>query len=265
VRAAVLVVAPRWYVGDRRALTADDNAPYVQAADYLRGQLPGREGATVVIADIDEGQAQETAKALTAESIRAVAVHCDVADEARVDEAVAKTLDQCGGIDVLINNAGKHLTKYNQPFGTLSRKDIRALFDVNIMGVINCSTACRETMRARGGGVILNISSIAGHMVTNPYGVSKLAVRGLTIAFAHEFAADAIRVNAISPGLMATENAMADLSEAMISEFRDRLQLVHRTGSMNDIVSAMLYLCSSEASFITGETLRVTGGYPLSI
>jgi len=228
-------------------------------------QALGREGATVVIADIDEGQAQETAKALTAESIRAVAVHCDVADEALVDEAVAKTLDQCGGIDVLINNAGKHLTKYNQPFATLSREDIRALFDVNIMGVINCSIACRETMRTRGGGAILNIASIAGHMTTNPYGVSKLAVRGLTIAFAHEFAADAIRVNAISPGLMATENAMADLPEAMISEFRDRLQLVHRTGQMQDIVAAMLYLCSSDAGFITGETLRVSGGYPLSI
>jgi len=95
--------------------------------------------------------------------------------------------------------------------------------------------------------------------------VSKLAVRGLTIAFAHEFAADAIRVNAISPGLVATENAVADLPEAMISDFRDRLQLVHRTGSMDDIVAAMLYLCSSEASFVTGETLRVSGGYPLSI
>jgi len=228
-------------------------------------QALGREGATVVIADIDEDQAQETVKALTAESIRAVAVHCDVADEAHVDEAVAKTLDQCSGIDVLINNAGKHLTKYNQPFGILSRNDIRALFDVNIMGVINCSIACRETMRARGGGAILNISSIAGHMVTNAYGVSKLAVRGLTIAFAHEFATDAIRVNAISPGLVATENAIADLPEAMINDFRDRLQLVHRTGSMNDIVAAMLYLCSSEASFVTGETLRVSGGYPLSI
>ena len=164
----------------------------------------------------------------------------------------------------MINNAGLHLTKYNQPFGVLSRKEIRSLFDVNVMGVINVTLACWDSMRERGGGVVLNISSMAGYMSATPYAVSKLTVRGLTVAFATELAPDRIRVNAIAPGLMNTENALADLPEPLIDEFTQRLQLVHRLGTMDDIVSAMLFLCSDEASFITGETVKVSGGYPLN-
>jgi NAD(P)-dependent dehydrogenase (short-subunit alcohol dehydrogenase family) len=120
-------------------------------------------------------------------------------------------------------------------------------------------------MRSAGGGVVLNIASIAGHLSNTPYGVSKLAVRGLTIAFASELAPDNIRVNAIAPGLMATENAIADLPQAMVDEFVGERQLVHRLGQMGDIVQAMLYLCSDQASFVTGQTLDVSGGFPLFI
>ncbi|EUA56402.1 short chain dehydrogenase family protein [Mycobacterium xenopi 4042] len=102
---------------------------------------------------------------------------CDVADEQQVDAAVGLAIQQLGGIDILINNAGRHLTKYNQPFSVLSRDDIRELFEVNVIGVINCTLACRDSMRERGGGVVLNISSMAGFMNVSPYGVSKLAVR----------------------------------------------------------------------------------------
>ncbi len=116
----------------------------------------------------------------------------------------------------------------------------------------------------RGGGVVLNISSMAGYLSTTPYAVSKLTVRGLTVAFATELAPDRIRVNAIAPGLMNTENALADLPRPLIDEFVNQRQLVNRLGTMGDVVSAMLYLCSNEASFITGETLKVSGGYPLS-
>jgi len=115
-----------------------------------------------------------------------------------------------------------------------------------------------------GGGVVLNISSMAGYMSATPYAVSKLTVRGLTVAFATELAPDRIRVNAIAPGLMNTENALADLPKPLIDEFTHRLQLVHRLGTMDDVVSAMLFLCSDEASFVTGETLKVSGGYPLN-
>jgi NAD(P)-dependent dehydrogenase (short-subunit alcohol dehydrogenase family) len=168
-----------------------------------------------------------------------------------------------GGIDILINNAGKHLMKYNQPFSVLERDEVRALFDVNVIGVVNCSVAARPSMAARGGGVIVNISSMASYLSATPYAVSKLAVRGLTIAFASEFAADHIRVNAIAPGLMATENAIADLPQSIVDDIVNEKQMIHRLGTMDDIVQAMLYLCSDESSFVTGETLRVTGGTPL--
>ena len=221
------------------------------------------EGAAVVLVDIDAGAAEATAAELRNEHARAIAVPCDVADENQVDAAVARAVAEFGGVDILINNAGLHLTKYNQPFSVLSRADVRELFDVNVVGVINCTLACRQSMRDRGGGVVLNISSMAGFMNVTPYGVSKLAVRGLTVSFATELAPDRIRVNGIAPGLMNTENALADLPDALIEDIiRDR-QLVHRIGTMDDVVSAMMFLCSAEASFITGETVKVSGGYPL--
>jgi 3-oxoacyl-[acyl-carrier protein] reductase len=229
------------------------------------GRALAAEGARIAVVDIDLDAAEKEAQALHASGHTALAVACDVADENQVDAAVEAVVRELGGVDVLINNAGKHLTKYNQPFSVLPRHEIRALFDVNVVGVVNCSVACRETMRARGGGTILNISSIAGRGTTSPYGVSKLAVRGLTIAFAKELAPDGTRVNAIAPGLMGTENALADLPTEMVDSFVNDLQLIHRLGTMDDIVKAMLFLCSSDASFVTGETLQVSGGYPMSI
>lgn len=223
------------------------------------------EGAAAVIADIDASAGERTASELREAGFRALAVTCDVADEHAVEQAVDRSIDKFGGVDILINNAGLHLLHYNQPFSVLSRDDLRALFDVNVIGVVNCTVACRESMRSRGGGAVLNISSIAGHLSSSPYGVSKLAVRGLTIAFASELSPDRIRVNAIAPGLMATENALDGLPQELIDDFVNNRQLVHRLGAMDDIVSTALYLLSDEASFITGETLKVSGGYPLAI
>jgi 3-oxoacyl-[acyl-carrier protein] reductase len=223
------------------------------------------EGAAIVIADIDGPAGEALVQELDAGGTRALAVACDVADEHQVQHAVDVAATELGGIDILINNAGKHLTKYNQPFSVLERKDIRDLFDVNVMGVVNCSVSARPVMAGRGGGVMVNISSMAAYLNVTPYSVSKLTVRGLTIAFATEFAADNIRVNGIAPGLMATENAIDDLPSELVDEYVQQHQLIHRLGQMEDIVNAMLYLCSDESSFMTGETLKVTGGFPLNI
>jgi NAD(P)-dependent dehydrogenase (short-subunit alcohol dehydrogenase family) len=223
------------------------------------------EGAAVAIADIDGGAGERVAAELTAKGHDAFAVPCDVADEHSVDAAVAATVERFGGVDVLINNAGLHLTKYSQPFSVLERNEVRRLFDVNVVGTVNCTIACRSTMAARGGGAVLNIASIAAHLASSPYGVAKLAVRGLTVAFATELAPDGIRVNAISPGLMDTPAAMADLPAAMIEDFIKSRQLVKRQGRVDDVVSAMLFLCSDDSGFVTGETLMVSGGYPLGV
>lgn len=222
-------------------------------------------GANAVIADIDAASAGQAAAELTSQGASAIAVPCDVADEHQVEAAVEVSAETFGGVDILINNAGRHLMKYNQPFGALSRDDVRGMFDVNVMGVINCTLACRDSMRDRGGGVVLNMSSTAGYSSSTPYGVSKLAVRGLTVAFASELSPDLIRVNAIAPGLTNTESALADVPRSLVQDYVHGLQLVHRICTMDDVVAAMLYLCSDAASFITGETLKLSGGYPLSV
>lgn len=218
-------------------------------------------GAAVVLLDIDVGAAEGVADAIRAAGGEARAVTCDVADP----DQVAQAIDETGGLDILINNAGLHSAAYNRSFGELGHAAVRRLFDVNIMGVINCSLACRPEMARRGGGVILNIASIAAYPGLNPYGVSKLAVRGLTTAFAHEFAPDRIRVNAIAPGLIATDTIVADFPPELFAHFADTLQRVHRTGAVDDVVEAMLYFCSDRASFVTGETLKVSGGHPLAL
>jgi 3-oxoacyl-[acyl-carrier protein] reductase len=224
-----------------------------------------RQGAAVAVADIDEPTAHAVARAIEAAGGRALAVRCDVADEHDVDRAVAEVVSSLGELSIVVNNAGLHLMKYNQPFAALTRAEIRGLFDVNIMGIINVTLAAQASMARCGGGAIVNISSMAGYQVSSPYGVSKLAVRGLTTAFAGELAAHGVRVNAIAPGLMATENAMADLPASLIEEFVQQRQLIHRLGAVDDVVAAALFLCSDAAAFITGETLRVTGGVPLGV
>lgn len=224
-------------------------------------------GAThaVVLADIDGPAVELTAEQLTRSGIQAMGIDCDVSQSEQVDRAVAEAVERFGGIDILVNNAGLHLSRYNQPFSSLPRAEIQKLFDVNLHGVVNCSLACQGSMAERGGGAIVNISSMAAYSSASPYGVSKLAVRGLTIAFATEFAQYGIRCNAIAPGLTATENAVADLPQGLVDDIVNERQLIHRLGDVEDIVAMLAFLCSDDASFITGETFKVSGGTPLWI
>lgn len=224
----------------------------------------GRSGS-VVLVDIDGTEAAAAAAELTDAGCRAISVECDVADERQVEDAVAEAVDVFGGIDLLVNNAGLHLSKYNQPFAALPRREVRSLFDVNVLGVVNCTLACVGSMRDRGGGNIVNISSIASYASTTPYGVSKLAVRGLTMAFATELAQAGIRCNAIAPGLIGTDSAVSDLPKELLGTLVHDKQLIPRLGTVDDVVSTLNFLCSDEASFITGETFKVSGGTPLSI
>lgn len=231
----------------------------------LFADVLGEKGARMAILDMDPEAAKGTVAELEQKGVEAFPVGCDVSNEDDVDSAIASVVGEFGGVDVLINNAGKHLMKYKQPFSVLPRDEVRALFEVNVIGVVNCSVACKESMKERGGGSIVNIASIAGHTCTTPYGVSKLAVRGLTRAFANEFAADNIRVNAISPGLMATESAMDDLPQEMIDDFVNNKQLIPRLGQPEELVGTLLYLCTDASAFVTGETLIVSGGFPIGI
>ncbi|MCI3277948.1 SDR family NAD(P)-dependent oxidoreductase [Streptomyces cylindrosporus] len=227
------------------------------------GQALSALGAHVVLADVDGEVAAEAAAEITAKGGKATGVACDVADEGQVDAVVTGIVEQHGGLDVLVNNAGLHAA-YNRPFTELGLANVRRVLDVNVMGVIICSLAAREAMRGRPGASIVNISSSAAYANRSIYGVSKLAVRGLTVALAREFADAGIRVNAIAPGLILTDTVRAQLSEAEAERVLGE-QILRRAGREQDIVEALLYLVSSKASFVTGETLRVTGGFALSV
>jgi NAD(P)-dependent dehydrogenase (short-subunit alcohol dehydrogenase family) len=223
------------------------------------------EGAAVAVADIDLAGAEKAAAELESPSSRVVAVECDVADERSVERAVTEVVEQLGGVDILINNAARHLRKYSQTFSALTNEEIRGLFDVNVIGIISCSLACRPSMSERGSGVILNMSSSAAYTSGSPYGVTKVAVRGLTVALANELSADGIRVNAIAPTITPTESVLEVYTEEDFERAAATRQLIHRRATIDDVTKTMLFLCSDDASFITGETVRVTGGAALSV
>ena len=218
------------------------------------------EGAAVVLADLDADAARDAAAAIVAEGGRALPFTADVADEEQVALLVRASEEAFGGVDILINNAAKHLRAYAQPCTALSREHWRGMLDLNVTAALICADHCRPLMEARGGGVIINQSSIAADMPTaGAYGVSKAALNALTAALAAELAPAGIRVNGISPCGVDSEAAMSEMTPERL-DLRIASQLIPRQGRMTDLASAMLFLCSEESSFITGQTLVVDGG-----
>ena len=228
------------------------------------GHALAQEGAHVVLVDLDGDAGEAAAEEITVSGGSASSFVADVADEAQVEAMVADTIAKFGGIDLLLNNAGLHSQAYNEPMQASGVAKIRRLFDVNLMGTVICTLAAREAMLGRPNPAIVNISSMASYGCQTAYGVSKLAVRGLTASFAHELGADGIRVNALAPGLIFTDTIRAELAPETVSYVLAQ-QILSREGLEEDIVGAMMFLVSSKASFITGETLRVSGGATLAI
>jgi NAD(P)-dependent dehydrogenase (short-subunit alcohol dehydrogenase family) len=220
-------------------------------------------GAHVVLADIDGAAAEAAAAEISGKGGSATGAACDVVHEAGVAAMIGAVAEQHGGIDILVNNAGLHSAAYNKPSAELGIASLRRLFDVNVMGIYICSLAARPTMSGRAA-VVVNISSSAAYANRTAYGVSKLAVRGVTTQLAREFAADGIRVNAIAPGLIFTDTIRAELARDEVARVMGQ-QILQREGEEQDIVDALLFLVSPAASFVTGETLRVTGGFALSV
>jgi NAD(P)-dependent dehydrogenase (short-subunit alcohol dehydrogenase family) len=229
------------------------------------------EGACIALVDVDAEAVLDTASELAERGFETIGVPCDVREEHDVERAMHQVDEQFGRIDILVNSAALHGRRYNQPFASLERDDVRAMFDVNVMGILNCSLACRPMLAATGNGVVINLASTAANIATTPYGVSKLAARGLTVALASEFAADNIRVNAISPGFVGSAGTLAECTherliallasqgvnlppqvlakcsrEDLASIFLSQ-QLLARGGTMDAVVKALLYLCSDDA------------------
>lgn len=216
------------------------------------------EGAAIVAADLDGARAQETAELLRAGRHRAMALTMDVADEGSVRAAVAQALMLTGGIDVLLNNAG---IAYGEIYRLLDMpaSKLLHLLQVNVLGMLYCARACRDSLRTRSG-VIVNMSSMASYMANGAYSLSKAAVNNLTLVLADELAGDGIRVNGIAPGLMDSPAAMGQVNPTFQKRIREA-QLVPRQGRMDDVANLALFLASAEAGFISGQTVLVDGGY----
>jgi 3-oxoacyl-[acyl-carrier protein] reductase len=223
------------------------------------GEALANRGAIVVLADIDGEAADKTARELGAS---ARGLRLDVADNAAVEAAMVAVAAEHGGIDILINNAGIHSLAASKPIRQLGLPAARKMFEVNVWGVIQCTLAAAPFMAGREGAAIVNISSMAAYPAATAYGVTKLAVRGITADFARDLAP--IRVNAIAPGLMFTDTIRAELPQPIIDAVNAQ-QIVKREGNVADIVEAMLYLVSPRSGFVTGETLKVTGGVTLQV
>ena len=228
------------------------------------GAALAAEGYHAVLVDRDEAAALEAAETIRACGLAATALGGDVTDEVRMADVMATAAELGDGIDVLINNAGLHSDEYGQPILRMGLGKVRRLFEVNVIGVVCCTLAAHPYMKGRPGASVVNIASSAAHLHGSAYGDSKLAVAGLTITFARELAPDGIRVNAISPGLILTETIRAELPEATRTRVK-AMQISKTDGEERHIVDAMLFLTSDRAEFITGETLRVTGGMAAGI
>ena len=225
------------------------------------GTALAQRGARVVLVDMD---GEEAVRAAAAIGPLAEAVTGEVADAAAMQALMDDVASRHGGIDLLVNNAGIHSAEANRFIGEIGLERARRMFEVNVWGVINCTLAACPHMAGRAGASIVNIASTASYRAEKAYGVTKLAVRGLTVSFAHEFAAEGIRVNAIAPGMVMTDTIRAELPEPVVQMVLGT-QIIKRTGEERDIVEALLNLASDRASFITGETLRVGGGSSLSV
>jgi 3-oxoacyl-[acyl-carrier protein] reductase len=220
------------------------------------------EGAAVAVLDLDEGSAAGTAAGLGAE--RAIGVACDVSDAASVKTAVARVVDELGAVDVLVNNAG--VTRDNLLF-KMTEDDWDVVMGVHLRGAFLMSREVQRHMVAAKYGKILNLSSVSalGNRGQANYSAAKMGLQGFTRTLAVELGPFGINVNAVAPGFIVTD--MTDETARRVGvepeEYRKgaaALTPVRRVGMPADIAATAAFLCSDEASFITGQTLYVDGG-----
>lgn len=218
------------------------------------------QGMTVALIDRDSDAVREAAGEI---GDRAIAFEGDVTSEAGISSIMADLSEKYGGIDVLVNNAGLHSHEYSRPLADMGVEKVRRLFDVNVIGTVNCTLAAAPYMVNRDNASIVNIASAAAFS-GGGYGTSKLAVIGLTMTFARELAPEGIRVNAIAPGVILTDTIREEMAADTLARIKG-MQFLTSDGEEQDIVDAMLFLTGPTSKFITGETLRVTGGFAAGI
>jgi 2-keto-3-deoxy-L-fuconate dehydrogenase len=229
-------------------------------------RLFARQQARVVVLDRDEGAARRTADEISGAGGRAAALACDVADGGRVARAFERIFTEQDRVDILVNNAGiAHV-------GTIERTteaDFDRLYAVNVKGVYLCARAAVPIMLKQGGGVILNMASIAS-LVGVPerfaYSMTKGAVHTMTMSIAIDYVKQNIRCNCICPARIHTPFVDAFVARHYAGRERETLaqlaayQPIGRMGTSEEVAHLALYLCSDEAAFVTGQAYPIDGG-----
>jgi NAD(P)-dependent dehydrogenase (short-subunit alcohol dehydrogenase family) len=221
-----------------------------------------RAGAKVVLSGRREKEGAEVVKEIKKLGGDAAFIRTDIARAADVKAMVDFTVEKFGRLDIAFNNAG---VEWKGPLDQATEAEYRRIFDINVWGVLNSMRHEIPAMLKNGGGAIVNNSSAAGHVglpQVSVYIASKHAVEGLTKSVALEFAKQNIRINAVAPGVIATD--MLDRFAGREGEMRDSLASVTpagRIGTSEEIAAAVLYLASDAAKFTTGTSLVVDGGF----
>jgi 2-keto-3-deoxy-L-fuconate dehydrogenase len=224
------------------------------------------QGADVHILDFNADAAMELVAEINKQGFKATAHHCNVADWKAVSETVSQ-ISKVSSIDILINNAGiAHVGNIE----ACKEEDLDRLYDINIKGVYNCAKACIPFMKGKGGGVILNMASIASSVGISDrfaYSMTKGAVLTMTYSIAKDYIDDNIRCNCISPARVHTPFVDGFIkknypgNEAAMFEKLSKTQPIGRMGKPQEIADLALFLCADEASFITGSNYGIDGGY----
>jgi 3-oxoacyl-[acyl-carrier protein] reductase len=219
------------------------------------------EGARVVVNyQSSHAKAAETIEAITSQGGEARAMAFDVSDATAVDAAMKQIITDMGGIHILVNNAGVAVNTL-----TLGAKDsdFRRAIDVNLGGTFNCTRAAlRPLMRASGGGRVVNVTSIVGEIGVagqGPYSAAKAGIIGITKSWAREYASRGMTVNAVSPGIIATDMTTIEMTPERKAELLKTIP-IGRTGTVEEVAHAVVFLSSPKSSYITGQVVRVNGG-----
>jgi NAD(P)-dependent dehydrogenase (short-subunit alcohol dehydrogenase family) len=216
------------------------------------------EGARIVVADL------HGAESAAAAYQGGVGLTVDVADEAAVERMVAETLERCGGIDVLVNNAGLYASLAMRPFTEIPLDEWRRVMDVNVASMFLTCRAAVPALRERRGGAIVNISSgtpFRGVPFLLHYVTSKGAIVAFTRALAKELGRDGIRVNCVAPGFTMSDGVKEH--PEVIEQLRNvsvASRTIQRDQVPEDVVGAVAYLAGPAASFVTGQTIVIDGG-----